>query len=263
MILVGNPWWSSLLPLGAALAYVALAACGRLSRPDWTRLCLHLAWVLHGAVVVAGLLERPPRFGFGPALSVTAWMVLSVYVIESRHYPQLQSRVGLTLVGLAAVLVAWWFPGTAHPALLAHWLPLHWALGFAAYGLVAGAVIHAWLMQRAEHRMREGHPSDNGLPLLALERLTFRLVGLGFALLTATLVAGFAYNSLAEVTTPWDHKTVFTCVSWLVLGVLLWGRWRWGWRGRVAARMVYAGAGLLLLGYVGSRFVLEVLLQRA
>jgi ABC-type uncharacterized transport system permease subunit len=46
------------------------------------------------------------------------------------------------------------------------------------------------------------------------------------------------------------------------MGVLLWGRWRWGWRGRLAVRTLYVAAGLLLLGYAGSRFVLEVVLQR-
>ena len=49
----------------------------------------------------------------------------------------------------------------------------------------------------------------------------------------------------------WNHKTVFSVVAWLIMGVLLWGRWRLGWRGRFAARMLYLGAGLLLLGYAG------------
>ena len=60
----------------------------------------------------------------------------------------------------------------------------------------------------------------------------------------------------------WTHKTIFTVLSWAVLLVLLGGRRLWGWRGRLAVRMLYAAAGLLLLGYVGSRFVLEVVLQR-
>jgi ABC-type uncharacterized transport system permease subunit len=61
----------------------------------------------------------------------------------------------------------------------------------------------------------------------------------------------------------WDHKRVFTLLSWGVFAVLLTGRWRLGWRGRTATRMLYAGSGLLLLAYVGSRFVLEVLLHRS
>ena len=61
----------------------------------------------------------------------------------------------------------------------------------------------------------------------------------------------------------WNHKTLFTLLSWLALAVLLWGRLTQGWRGRFAIRMLYAAATLLLLGYVGSHFVLEVILARA
>ena len=44
---------------------------------------------------------------------------------------------------------------------------------------------------------------------------------------------------------------------------LLAGRRAFGWRGPKAAGWLYAGAAMLLLGYVGSRFVLEVLLHRS
>jgi ABC-type uncharacterized transport system permease subunit len=55
---------------------------------------------------------------------------------------------------------------------------------------------------------------------------------------------------------------VFAILSWLTFGWLLIGRWRYGWRGRTAVRWTLGGFVLLVLAYVGSRFVLEVLLQR-
>jgi ABC-type uncharacterized transport system permease subunit len=97
------------------------------------------------------------------------------------------------------------------------------------------------------------------MPLLRLERLTFRFVGAGFAVLTAALVLGW-WNAQPW---RWDHKTVFSMLGWLVFAALLAGRRAFGWRGRRATRWVYAGVGLLLLAYVGSRFVIEVVLQRA
>ena len=97
------------------------------------------------------------------------------------------------------------------------------------------------------------------MPLLQLERLTFRFVEAGFAVLTATLLIG----ALSSVHWVWDHKTVFSLLAWIVFAALLAGRWLRGWRGRRAAGWLYAGAALLLLAYVGSRFVLEVLLGRA
>ena len=60
-----------------------------------------------------------------------------------------------------------------------------------------------------------------------------------------------------------DHKTVLSLASWATFAALIVGRRTRGWRGRQATRWVYAGAVLMLLAYAGSRFVFEVVLQRA
>ena len=101
--------------------------------------------------------------------------------------------------------------------------------------------------------------------MLMIERLTFRFVAAGFALLTASLVVAFLFSESLygrAVAMRWDHKTIFSVLSWATFAALLLGRARFGWRGRRAVRMLYTGAGLLFLGYVGSRFVLEVILGR-
>jgi ABC-type uncharacterized transport system permease subunit len=49
----------------------------------------------------------------------------------------------------------------------------------------------------------------------------------------------------------------------VIFGLLLAGRWRYGWRGRKALRWTLAGFVTLLIAYVGSRFVLEVVLSRS
>ena len=122
-------------------------------------------------------------------------------------------------------------------------------------------------MSRAERLMRIGGGAPVGLPLLTLERITFRFVEAGFVLLTATLAAGFLFGEQIYGTSlarwKWDHKTVFSLLAWLTYAVLLAGRARLGWRGRRAVQMIYAGAVFLLLGYAGSRFVLEVILRRS
>ncbi len=259
MILSPSPWWSTIPALGAALGYVLLAL-----RP--TRLkaginALLLVWLLHGLALAAGHAVRPVRFGFAPALSVTAWLVFTLYAVESRLYPQLRVRAPMVGLGAAAVLLALLFPGTAQPP-SSPWLPLHWWLGIISYGLLVAAVLHAWLAQRAEASIRQARTDELGLPLLALERLTFRLVDAAFVLLSATLLAGWWFSEWLPQGWDWNHKTVFTLLSWLTLAVLLWGRRTQGWRGRMAFNMLYAAAALLLLGYVGSRFVLEVVLGR-
>jgi ABC-type uncharacterized transport system permease subunit len=221
------------------------------------------AWLLHGMVLAWGLLGDEPRFGFAPAVSMTAWLVLTVYAVERQMFPQLRARWALASLGAAAVLMALLFPGTPMHVTNSPWLPLHWALGIAAYGLFAAAVVHAWLMQRAEYTMRQAVEPNAGLPLLTLERLTFRFATAGFVLLSATLLAGLLFSEvLYGRAWRWDHKTVFSVLSWIAFALLLLGRARFGWRGRKAVRVIYVGSLLLLLAYVGSRFVLEVLLRR-
>lgn len=265
MILAASPLLTTVLSVAAALGYASVAVAQRHLGGQATRNGLTLAWFLHAAVLASSLLVTPPMFGFAPALSVTAWLVLLVYAIESHVYPQLRAKASLLALGVVSVLLALLFPGSAYPAVKSPWLPLHWALGIAAYGLIAAAVVHAWWMQRTEKAMRQGGaPRESGIPLLSIERLTFRFVTAGFVLLTATLAAGWWFSDmLYGKGWTWDHKTVFSVLSWLVFAVLLAGRWRLGWRGRTATRMLYAGSGLLLLAYVGSRFVLEVVLHRA
>ncbi len=223
-----------------------------------------LAWTAHALALVLGLSAEPARFGFAPALSVTLWLVLTVFLT---HGQSLQSGGlrSLSLLCAGAAALAYWLPG---PALAPHasaWLPLHWALGFASYGLFGAALVHAWLLERIERRMRHATELAAGMPLLHHERLVFRFVAAGFALLTATLLAGWLFGEQLHgqgAKVRLDHKIVFSHLSWLTFAALLAGRLRYGWRGRVALRVLYVGCGLLLLAYVGSRFVLEVVLGR-
>ncbi len=232
-------------------------------------------FVLHGLLLVIdiggfGQPQAGARLGFGPVLSMTVWLVIAVYTVESRLVPLPAVRQGLGAAGAAAVGVAALFPGELRP-LSSALAPLHFALGVGSYGLFGAAVLHALMLDAAERRLRSGgvqaatpapasSGSAKGLPLLQLERLTFRFVEAGFITLTATLVLG----AINTVHWRWgDHKAVFSLLAWGVFAALLIGRWQRGWRGRHATRWVYAGALLLLLAYVGSRFVLEVLLGRS
>jgi ABC-type uncharacterized transport system permease subunit len=264
MILTTAPFANMLLCAAAAFAYAVPALGAPHLSMRASRGALWLAWLLHGLALSIGLFDTPPRFGFAPALSVTAWLVLTMYAVESHLFPQLEARWALAGLGAVAVLLALLFPGSPLHDMASPWLPLHWALGIASYGLFAAAVVHAWLMTRAEQQMRKAADSPSGLPLLTLERLTFRLVTAGFVLLSATLLVGWFFDEQLYGIHGWrwSHKTVFSMLSWLTFAILLLGRSRFGWRGRKAVRVLYIGVGLLLLAYVGSRFVLEVVLGR-
>jgi ABC-type uncharacterized transport system permease subunit len=87
------------------------------------------------------------------------------------------------------------------------------------------------------------------------------VIAAGFVLLTLTLLSGvlFVDDLFAQHLV---HKTVLSIAAWIVFGILLFGRWRWGWRGRRAVRLTLAGMAILLLAFFGSKFVLEVILHR-
>ena len=142
--------------------------------------------------------------------------------------------------------------------LLHAWLAL---LAYATLALSAVLAIFLWAQERALQR-REFRPWLRALPpLTELESLLFRSIAVGFVLLTATLLTGvlFVNDLLGQHLV---HKTVLSVLSWLAFGALLLGRWLRGWRGGTAVRWTLAAMALLVLAFFGSKFVLELVLQR-
>jgi ABC-type uncharacterized transport system permease subunit len=269
---------------GLAVLGYGFAAVRREAPPDEPRRLhaggwLPLAFGAHMlalALDITGIGQIPDgaRFGFAPALSMTTWLILAVYLVESRMLPLPGVRRVLSILAAVMVVVAWMFPGEARPLAASPWAPLHWVLGLASYGLFGVAVLHAAMLSRAERQLRalkgvhlgsqratlrSGAPQAMGMPLLRLERLTFQFVAAGVTVLSLALLLGWWFTP----TWRWDHKNLLAVLGWLVLAGLLAGRRLYGWRGRRATRWLYAGAALLLLSYAGTRFVLEVILQRS
>jgi len=246
----------------------------------WERAVILVPLALHAWTLADALfLSSPLRFGFAQALSVMLWLGVLVYWVENLLY-RLEGVEPLVLgaAALAAPLPAI-FPGLALSDARVHSIEfrLHLVLAMIAYSLFVIAVLHATLMalvERRLHRVPHGAAPLEGAgplegplarlpPLLTLERLLFRIIALAFVFLTLTLITGVLFSeTLFGRALRFDHKTVFALLSWLTFGALLVGRHFYGWRGRTALRWTLGGFVLLLLAYVGSRFVLEVILGR-
>lgn len=249
-------FWRSRWHAGAAHPGLAVAERAALLVP----LALH-AWLLYADLFLAPEL----RFGFAQALSVTLAVGVAIYWVESLflRLDGIEPLI-LPLAALAAPLPAL-FPGFASRGAPASFeFRLHVVLAMAAYSVATLAMLHAVLMALAERRLHRKEGLVLNLPpLLTLERLLFRLIGTAFVLLTLTLAAGIAYSeSLFGQPLRLDHKTLFALLAWATFAALLAGRRLRGWRGRTALRWTLSGFTLLLLAYVGSRFVLEVILGR-
>ncbi len=244
-------------------------ASGRQCMSLRERLLLLAALAIHGLALHAALFpDGQMRFGFGVAVSLMIWLAICFYWVETL-YARLDGLHALVMpAGVVGSLLPALFPGdhiltnAGSPAFRAHFI-----IAMLAYSLFTLAALHAMLMAVAErqlHHARFTRALASLPPLLTMEALLFRLIGIAFVLLTLTLVSGIAFSeSLFGQAFRIDHKTVFAIISWLLFGTLLLGRHVRGWRGRVALRWTLAGFVALMLAYVGSRFVIEVLLMRA
>jgi len=244
----------------------------------WERAALAAVLGVHGALLANDVLLSPQlRFGFAQALSITMWLAVAIYWFESLFFvlDGFEPLV-LPLAAIAAPLPAI-FPGLSSPGLAYSFeFKLHLLLAMCAYSLFTIAILHAALMalvERRLHRLRPASPGEAASPLggplahlpplLTLERLLFRLIGAAFVFLTLTLATGIVFSeTLFGRALSFDHKTLFAILSWITFAALLVGRTLYGWRGRTALRWTLTGFVLLILAYVGSRFVLEVVLGR-
>ncbi len=234
----------------------------------WERVALLAPLLLHAWLLYSGIFAAAElRFGFAQALSVMMFLAALMCWLEAFFYPvEALYPLVLAAAALCAPLPAF-FPGRHLPQAVPFEFRLHLIFGMFAYSLFTVAMLHAVLIAKVENRLH-GTPGLTGPltqlpPLLSLERMIFWLIGAAFAVLSVTLVLGMAYSEefLGRLM-RFEHKTVFIVLSWLIFGLLLAGRWLYGWRGRTAVRWTLAGFIVLMLGYPGSRFVLEVLLHR-
>ncbi|MDO4681174.1 MAG: cytochrome c biogenesis protein CcsA [Lautropia sp.] len=263
---------------GGSRASPAPAADGRPAAPS-PRLdpLLGAALLVHAASLLWPLSDGVFIFGFAPLLSAMVWIALFLIWVENRRVSLGRLPTLLSLLAMPVVVLPWVFPGQVF--VFGQQAPLlvpHLVVGTLAYGMVFMAALQALLMAAAEHRLHPRRTERSGglaaliarghrslPPLMVLERILFQVISVAFVLLLLTTVSGVVFSEeIFGRPLPFNHKTVFSLVATVFFGLLLLGRWLWGWRGRLAIRMTLGGFILLLLSYVGSRFVMEVVLQR-
>lgn len=198
------------------------------------------------------------------ALSLVSAVIVALILLATPRRQLINT--GVVVFPGAALWLALQLAVTVPPVVLSNvdWLTeLHVACSLIAYGTLSIAALTALLVAFQDRILRHHGPARllEVLPPLAwLETLMFRLILAGWAVLTVSLITGGLYieSLLAQHLV---HKAVLSVLSWIVFGVLLFGRWRYGWRGRTALSLALAGMGFLLLAYFGSKLVLEILLS--
>jgi len=167
-------------------------------------------------------------------------------------------------VSASSLLLAWMFPSM-------HLLPLdspiglriHVFISIIAYSFMALATLHAIFLS-IQNKHLHNHQTGGIVrllpPLQEMEKLLFEIILVGFILLSIALSSGFIFlENLFEQHLV--HKTILSILAWGLFAALLLGHWLFGWRGRTAVRWTIGGFVCLMLAYIGSKFVLEFLLN--
>lgn len=237
----------------------------------WERYAMLAPLVLHAITLYQSMfIGTGLSFGVGSAISSIVWLTAFIYWF-SRFFNRMEGLqtliASLAFVAAIVVLLPLIFPSfrpldnTELPAFRAHML-----VAMMAYSLLTIAALHALLMTVVERHLH--HPAPPSIltklpPLLTMEKLLFRIIWAGFVLLTLTLLSGVVFSKeVFGQSLTFSHKTLFGFISWGVFAALLAGRELYGWRGKIAVRWTLAGFIALLLAYIGSKFVLEIILNR-
>lgn len=217
------------------------------------------AVVLHNVIVAPDALDM----GFFKATSLIAWLIALMILLASLLRPVENLAIAfLPLAGLTIVLEMI-FPAHHFIDKSLSGLDAHILLSIVAYSLLSIAAVQAVLLTIQDAHLHAKHPGGyiRALPPLQTgESLLFQIITLGFIFLSFGLLSGavFLENIFAQHLV---HKTSLSILAWLVFAILLWGRRRFGWRGRTALRWTLGGFFVLMLAYLGSKLVLEVMLE--
>ena len=224
------------------------------------------ALILHGLVLYqlvftnAGL-----NMGFYNALSLVGWMVTLLVVLITMVRPAINLAMIILPASAIALFLQFVIPSDRIVPDSANFgLDVHIILSICAYSLLSIAALQAIILAIQDHLLRHKHPVRvMGIfpPMQTMEDLLVQLLWIGFFLLSLALATGlmFVHDIFDQ---HLSHKTVLSIIAWFIFGLVLFGRWSWGWRGKQLVRWTLGGFAVLMLAYFGSKFVYELLLKR-
>lgn len=220
-----------------------------------------LAALFHAWVVVrqTGLpddLSLPLLTSFAATMLIVVLLQVVLCISQPADY------LGLAVYPLAALSLIASHTSNGGTEIIGDAVQIHVFLSLLSYAMLSLAAAQALLVSIQRHFLSRHKPGGfmRALPPLdTTERLLFTLLSAGFILLSLSLVTGFAFleNMFHQHLV---HKTVLSCIAWAIFGILLFGRWKFGWRGKKAVHWTLAGFAMLILAYFGSKLVLEVVL---
>lgn len=196
-------------------------------------------------------------------ISLTAWLINLIVISSSFFNPNENLAIVTMPAAVVAIILVAVYPQHEMIDLSAiPGLKFHILFSIISYSLLSIAAAQALLVAFQDYHLRKHHlRTVMGIfpSLETMESLLFQMISLGLILLSISLISGgwFISDIFAQHLV---HKTVLSIMAWLLFAILLWGRWKFGWRGRKAIRWTLAGLILLMLAYFGSKTVMELIL---
>jgi ABC-type uncharacterized transport system permease subunit len=253
------------LVAAAAALHAARRTSGRAALQE-PALYLALAALAAHAVWLADTLRPFGEFSLGLADAASLMgLVIGAGGVVVLIAPRFRA-IAAVVLGLAALLAAGTgsLPPPREIAAPSWPFAVHVVLAMGSAGIFAIAAVIVVMLAMLDSGLRSARASGwlAALPPMeSLEHTLFSLLAIGTAALTVAILAGllFVTDLFAQ---HLAHKTILALVAWAIFACLLIGRWRFGWRGRKAASYTIAGFAVLAIAYFGSKFVLEILLDR-
>ena len=224
------------------------------------------AIALHGILLYQNIVaDSGLNLAFFQALSLSGWIIAIVLFVSALTKPVDNLAIAIFPIVATAILAAGFSDSSNLVKADSGWsLGFHVISSLLAWSLLAIASVQAILLAIQDRHLHNRHPGGfiRALPpLQTMESLLFEMITAGMILLTLALITGFIFleDMFAQHLV---HKTMLSITAWVVFAILLWGRHRYGWRGRKAVHWTLAGFVVLLLAYFGSKAVVELILHR-
>ena len=263
-----------MVTLGVAACLCYLAATGlqiqRVLKSNgtdrWVKLLGGLAVILHGFTAYKGFINTNGYdLGFYPMLSLMSFSIGAIVLISSLRRPVDNLFVFVFPIAVSTIILQIFLKGDFMPRQdITGGIFSHITLSIIAYSLLTIAAAQALLLSFGDNMLRHHQLIilRNLPPLETMEHLMFEMIWAGLVFLTLSIGSGFIF--IADFSEPGlVHHTAITLAAWIVFIVLAWGRYQLGWRGEIASRWTLFGFVLLVLGYFGSKLVLEVILGKS
>lgn len=202
-------------------------------------------------------------FSFFKASSLIASLITLIFLVLSLKKPIQNLSLAVYPIAIATLLSMTAFDLPVHQlSITSSGILTHISFSVLAYSIFTLAAAQAALLywQNRTLKARKFNKLTQNLPpLLTMEKLLFEMLTAGMIMLTLAIALGFIFveNIFAQHLV---HKTVFSLLAWAVFGVLLLGNRIYGWRGSTASKWTMWGCLLLMVGYFGSKFALELLI---